>query len=86
MRATGAPLGLGDPIFVRDTLAVPFAVIFIVVGATLLTGVQSATNQAQTARILGSAALLSLGMLNVWFALSNWIKRRRECKAYREGR
>jgi hypothetical protein len=67
----------------RATVALPFAFILIVVGGMLLTGDQSPASQTQPIYILGGAASLSLGTISLWFVLRNWLKWKREYKAYR---
>jgi hypothetical protein len=51
-----------------------FTFIFLGVGGALLTGDISRPDTSQTARIVGGASFLSMGLLNLWFALKNWLK------------
>ena len=67
----------------RDTVAALFGLTFVVIGGALLTGDISQTDTSQTARLVGGASFFSLGLLNLWFALKNWLKWKRDCREYR---
>jgi hypothetical protein len=68
---------------VRDTEAVLFGLIFLAIGGRLFSGDISRPDTNQSAYIVGGAAFLSLGLLNLWFALKNRLKWKREYKEYR---
>jgi cytochrome c biogenesis protein CcdA len=60
-----------------------FTFVFLVVGALLFTGI-SPSDRSETTHIVGGASFLSLGLLNLWFALRNWLKWKHEYKEYRK--
>ena len=67
----------------RDTLAPFFALVFLTIGTMMLVGGISTSDVIQTARIIGGAAFLSVGLTSLSFALKNWLKWKRFYKAYR---
>jgi hypothetical protein len=67
----------------RDTLALFFAVVLLIIGAALFADGSHVSDSSQTARIIGGATFLSAGLASIWFALKNWLKWNRFHKEYR---
>lgn len=68
----------------RDSFALLFALIFLVVGAALLAGENANSDVTQTARMLAGAAFLSVGLICLSLALKSWLKWKRDYKEYRD--
>ncbi|HXM94618.1 MAG TPA: hypothetical protein VN943_08165 [Candidatus Acidoferrum sp.] len=68
----------------RDTLGVFFALVLFTLGAALLNDGSSQSDLSQTAKIIGGAASLSVGVMSMCSALKNWLKWKRGYKEYRE--
>jgi hypothetical protein len=60
---------------------VPFLVFpFLIAGAVLLYDGFSTSDLSQTAKVIGGAIFLSLGLVSSWFGVKNWWKWRTVCK------
>jgi len=63
---------------------VPFlAFLFLITGAVLLYDGFSTSDLSQSAKVIGGAIFLSLGLVRSWFAVKNWWKWR---TVYKESR
>jgi len=63
---------------------VPFLVfLFLITGTVLLYDGVSASDLSQTAKVIGGAIFLSLGLISSWFGVKNWWKWRTVYKEYR---
>ncbi len=67
----------------RDHLATFIALILLIAGAGLLYDGVSTSDVSQSARIIGGAALLTLGLTISLFVLRNWWKWRKLSRDYR---
>jgi len=68
----------------RDALGIFLALVFLTVGALLLYDGVSTTDLTQSARIIGGAALLSLGLAITLIVLKNWWKWKKVSRHYRD--
>jgi hypothetical protein len=68
----------------RDALGIFLALIFLTVGVVLLYDGVSTTDVTQTAKIIGGAALFSLGLIVLRIGLKNWWKWRKISRDYRD--
>ncbi len=58
----------------RDTIVPFFASLFLIVGALLFSDGVSTSDLNQTAKVIGGAIFLSLGLVSMWFGVKNWRK------------
>jgi uncharacterized membrane protein len=65
-----------------DTLMPFLACLFFVIGAALLYDGVSTSDLTQTAKIIGGASFLSLGLVSLWIGVKNWWKERTDYKEY----
>ena len=65
-----------------DTLMPFLAFLFFVIGAALLYDGVSTSDLTQTAKIIGGASFLSLGLVSLWIGVKNWWKGRTDYKEY----
>jgi pilus assembly protein TadC len=68
----------------RDTLGIFIALVLLILGAVLLYDGVSTNDASQSAKAIGGAALLSLGLTIMRFALKNWWKWRKVSRDYRD--
>jgi uncharacterized membrane protein len=66
-----------------DTIVPFFASLFLIVGALLFSNGVSTSDLNQTAKVIGGAIFLSLGLVSMWFGVKNWRKSRIASKEYR---
>jgi hypothetical protein len=69
---------------VQDTIVPFFALLFLTAGALLFYDGFSTSDPNQTAKVIGGAIFLSLGLVCVWFGVKNWWKWRTVSKEYRD--
>jgi cytochrome c biogenesis protein CcdA len=67
----------------RDHLGIVLALVFLTLGAALLYDGVSSSDANQSARIIGGAALLALGLTIMRTALKNWWKWKKMSRDYR---
>ena len=67
----------------RDSVAMFFSLLFLVVGVVLLYEATSESKTSQTAALLFGAAFIALGLVATWAAVNEWLKWRREGKGFR---
>jgi len=67
----------------RDTIVPFLALLFLIAGAVLLSDSFSTSDPTQTAKVIGGATFLSLGLVSLWFGMKNWWKWR---SVYKESR
>jgi hypothetical protein len=72
-----------DGITMWDTIVPFLAFLFLIAGATLLYDGFSTSDLTQTAKVIGGASFLSLGLVGLWFHVKNWRKWRTVYKEYR---
>jgi hypothetical protein len=58
----------------QDAIVPFFALLFLTAGALLLYDAFPTSDPSQTARVLGGAVFLSLGLVSLWFGVKNWWK------------
>ena len=63
-----------------NKLGIVSAVIFLLTGAVLLYGSVSGPDTSQTARLLGGATSVSLGLLAILLVVKDWLEWRRQYK------
>jgi hypothetical protein len=68
----------------RDDLSLFFSLILLIVGAALLSDGVSSTDPSQSARVIGGAAIFSLGSSVMWMVLRNWWGWRKILNRYRD--
>jgi high-affinity Fe2+/Pb2+ permease len=67
----------------RDLFSAVFSVIFACVGGALLYDGVSGNDVSQSAKVIGGAALLVLGLMIAWVVMRNWVRDRRIYRNYR---
>jgi hypothetical protein len=72
-----------DGITMRDTIVPFLAFLFLITGAVLVYDGFSTSDPSQTAKLIGGAIFLSLGLVSLWFGVKNWWKWR---TVYKESR
>ena len=80
MRAPKVPLDARPKSNPLDNLALCFASVCLLIGIVLLHDGASNSDVTQTATIIAGAALLSLGLMALWFAMKSWVEWRRNYK------
>jgi len=80
MRAPRVPLDARPKSNPLGNLALCLASICLLIGTVLLHDGVSNSDVTQTATIISGAALLSLGLMALWFAMKSWVERRRDYK------
>jgi len=81
MRAPRVPLDARPKLNPLDNFALCLASVCLLVGgAALLYDGVSNSDVTQTGRIIAGAALLSLGLMALWFIAKRWMEWRRDYK------
>jgi len=68
----------------RDTIVPLLACLFLIAGALLLYDGFSTSDLSQTAKVIGGATFLSLGLVSLWLGVKNWWKWRTIYNEYRK--
>jgi len=63
-----------------DKLGLSFAVVFLLLGSILLYGAVSKSDLTQTARVIGGAVFLALGLVTLSMVAKDWSKWRKHHK------
>ena len=63
-----------------DNLRLSFGFLSLLIGVLLLREGVSNADASQTARVVGGAVLVSLGLISIWFVLKNWLELRKYFK------
>jgi len=83
IRENGQVFAPGRDHNLRDTIVPFLAFLFLIAGAVLLSNGFSTSDPSQTAKVIGGATFLSLGLVSLWFGVKNWWKWR---TVYKESR
>lgn len=67
----------------RDHVGILFSAVFLLIGAAIVYDGVSANDAGQSARVIGGAAILALGITAMRLVLKSWWKER---KLYRDSR
>jgi hypothetical protein len=68
----------------RDHLGIFISLVLLVLGGVLLYDGISGVDPNQSTRIIGGAAFVSLGLINLRIVLKNWWKWRELSRGYRD--
>jgi hypothetical protein len=68
----------------RDHLGIFISLVLLVLGGVLLYDGISGVDPNQSTRIIGGAAFVSLGLINLRIVLKNWWKWRKLSRGYRD--
>jgi uncharacterized protein YjeT (DUF2065 family) len=63
-----------------DNLRLSFGFFSLLIGMVLLYDGSSNAQVSQTARLVGGAVFVSLGLISLWFVAKNWLELRKYFK------